>query len=133
MPSSEVAETVEVSRDQIIEIVKTALPEMVMHASELPKEEVVGVVTLDGTVIRLHNEAVHRDQTFILSPSQLDIPNIVCVYHSHPNGDELISVTDERGLKPIPAVIVTHSSVILWWYDERIGYYRIWDRHYGIE
>jgi len=108
---------------------------MVSHASSLPDEEVVGAVMEDGFVVKLRNEAKDRANSFAISPSQLThLDSLVAVYHSHPGGSELISVTDEEGLRPLPAVIVTLNSVILWWYADHLNmYYRIWDRHYGVE
>ena len=118
----------------VVDAITLALPEMVNHASSKPDEEVVGAVMADGFVVKLLNEAKDRTATFAISPHQLKhLDSLMAVYHSHPGGSEMISATDEEGLKPINAVVVTTEAVVLWWYNERVGYYRVWDLYYGIE
>ncbi len=120
----------EITKDDVREAVASSLIEMVEHAHETPDEEVAGAVLKDGTSVRLVNEAEDRHNTFAISPHQLQDLDVVAVYHSHPNGVEFPSTKDEDGLAPIPAVIVTSTAVILWWYREDIGYYRIWDNDF---
>ena len=123
----------EITKDDVREAVRSSLIEMVEHASETPNEEVAGAVLRDGTSVRLVNEAEDRRSTFAISPQQLQDLDVVAVYHSHPNGAEFPSTKDEDGLAPIPAVIITSTAIILWWYREDIGYYRIWDSDfYGL-
>jgi proteasome lid subunit RPN8/RPN11 len=130
MPNTELV----VTQDQVKDLVADALVEMVDHTASRPDEEVVGAITFDGTVHHLRNEAEDKTCELVVGPSQFEDLDVVVVYHSHPDGLELISVKDEAGLAPIPAVIVTHQAITLWWYSDRIpGYYRIWDRYYGIE
>ena len=118
----------------VVDAIVQCLPSMVDHAASKPHEEVVGAILADGLTVRLTNEAKDRSATFVVSPRQLKhLDSLVAVYHSHPDGSELISVTDERGLEPIHAVIVTTESVVLWWHHESFGYYRAWDLYYGIE
>jgi len=128
------ANSVEVTKDDVKEAVKSSLIDMVVHSAISPNEEVAGAVLADGTSVRLYNEAKNRRDAFIVGPSQLtELHNVVAVYHSHPNGVEYPSITDEKGLAPIPVVIITNLSVTLWWYASHVGYYRIWDRNYGTE
>jgi proteasome lid subunit RPN8/RPN11 len=125
------AETV--SRDEVIEAVYSSFVEIVEHANAYPEQEVVGAVMLDGYTVRLVNEAEDRTADFKVGPEQLaGLKSLVAIYHSHPEGQELPSVTDEMGQYPIPMVIVTPVVVVLWWYSEMTGYYRLWDAHYGV-
>ena len=117
----------EFTKDDVREAVKSCISEMAVHTKETPDEEVTGAILMDGTSVRLFNEAKDRRKTFAVSPNQLEDLDVVAIYHSHPNGVEYPSITDEEGLSPIPAVIITPTAVILWWYKEHIGYYRIWD------
>ena len=117
----------EFTKDDVRKAVKTCISDMAVHAKETPDEEVTGAILMDGTTVRLFNEAKDRRKTFVVSYDQLEDLDVVAIYHSHPNGVEYPSVTDDEGLAPIPAVIVTPTAVILWWYKEHIGYYRIWD------
>ncbi len=128
------ASSVELTKTDVIGAVSTAIVDMVVHASLTPDEEVAGAVLASGKTVHLYNEAKDRTSTFIVSPLQLkDLDDVVAVYHSHPSGAEYPSIPDEKGLSPIPAVIVTPLSVTLWWWADHIGYYRIWDRNYGAE
>ncbi len=132
MPSSNTLLKPEIKH--VVNAITLALPEMVGHASSKPKEEVIGAVMADGFVVKLVNEAKDRTDSFVVSPKQLThLDSLVAVYHSHPDGSELISVTDEKGLAPIHAVIVTTESIVLWWHHPHFGYYRAWDLYYGIE
>ena len=118
----------------VVDAVVKCLPAMVSHAASKPKEEVVGAIMADGFTVKLTNEAKDRSAAFGVSPRQLKhLDSLVAVYHSHPDGSELISVMDERGLEPIHAVIVTTEAIVLWWYNVSFGYYRAWDLNYGIE
>ncbi len=122
----------EITKEDVREAVRSCVSDMAVHAREAPDEEVVGAVLRDGTSVRLINEAEAEDQRacFFVFPYQLQDLDVVAIYHSHPNGVEYPSVTDDEGLSPIPAVIVTPTAVILWWYKEHIGYYRIWDNDF---
>ena len=135
MPSSNTPSTLlrpEIKR--VVDVVVKCLPEMVEHAASKPGEEVVGAIMADGFTVRLTNEAEDRSAAFVISPRQLKhLDSLVAVYHSHPDGSELISVTDEKGLEPIHAVIVTSEAIVLWWHSDSHGYYRAWDLYYGIE
>ncbi len=123
----------EITKDDVREAVRSSLIEMVEHASETPNEEVAGAVLRDGTSVRLINEAFFRHNDFFVSPHQLQDLDVIAIYHSHPDGPEYPSTKDEDGLAPIPAVIITPTAAILWWYREDIGYYRIWDSDfYGL-
>ena len=123
----------EITKDDVKTAVESSVVDLVVHFTTSPKEEIAGVVLADGSSVRLYNEAKNRRAHFVVSPSQLKGLDVVAVYHSHPDGPEYPSPTDEKGIAPIPAVIVTSTSVILWWYAEHVGYYRIWDRNYGAE
>ncbi len=132
MPSSNTLLKPEVKH--VVDAITLALPEMVSHAASKPKEEVVGAIMADGFTVKLTNEAKDKTAAFAVSPQQLThLDSLVAVYHSHPDGSELISVTDEKGLAPIHAVIVTTESIVLWWFNESFGYHRVWDLYYGIE
>ncbi len=120
----------EFTKDDAREAVRSCVSEMAVHAREAPDEEVTGAVLRDGTNVRLINEAENRCGSFVVLPHQLEGLDVIAIYHSHPNGVEYPSVTDEEGLAPIPAVIITPTAVILWWYAEHIGYYRIWDNDF---
>lgn len=120
----------EFTKDDVREAVGSCVSEMAVHAKETPDEEVTGAILLDGTSVRLFNEAEDRHKTFTVSPDQLEGLDVVAIYHSHPNGVEYPSISDEEGLSPIPAVIITPTALILWWYKEHLGYYRIWDNDF---
>ncbi len=119
----------EITKQDVREAVASSIIEMVEHAHEKPDEEMAGVVLRDGTSVRLVNEArvEYRDGSFVIHASQLDGLDVIAFYHSHPNDVEFPSPIDEEGLAPIPLVIITSTTAILWWYKEHIGYYRIWD------
>ena len=118
----------------VVDAITLCLPEMVHHVSSTPDEEVVGAIMADGFIVELQNEAKHPTVEFVISPWQTKhLDSLVAVYHSHPDGSELISVTDEKGLAPIHAVIVTTEAIVLWWFSESFGYHRVWDLYYGIE
>ena len=123
----------EITKDDVREAVESSFVKMIAHAGEVPDEEVAGAVLRDGTSVRLINEAFYRHNDFFVSPHQLQDLDVVAIYHSHPDGPEFPSTKDEDGLAPIPAVIITSTAAILWWYREDIGYYRIWDSDfYGL-
>lgn len=121
----------EFTKDDVREAVKSCVSELIVHAGEVPDEEVAGAILRDGTSVRLVNEAEDRRSTFAVSPYQLEDLDVIAVYHSHPSGEEYPSTKDEEGLAPIPAVIITPAATILWWYREDIGYYRIWDSDFA--
>ncbi len=132
MPSSNTLLKPEIKH--VVDAITLALPEIVGHTSSKPQEEVVGAIMADGFVVKLFNEAKDRTASFVISSRQLKhLDSLVAVYHSHPDGSELISVADEKGLTPIHAVIVTTESIVLWWFSDYHGYYRAWDLYYGIE
>ncbi len=119
-------------KQDVIESVHSAVYEIWGHMQE-KEEEVAGAVFKDGTIHRFDNIHPSPKTHFHVDASQsAGLENVVAIYHSHPNGNELISVTDMRGLAPIPAVIVTSLGIILWWPHSKVGYYRIWD-WYGPE
>ncbi len=117
----------EITKDDVRGAVESSLAEMTVHANETLDEEVAGAVLRDGTSVRLINEAEDQRGSFQISPYQLQGLDVVAIYHSHPNGVEFPSVKDEEGLAPIPAVIITPTTAILWWFADHVGYYRIWD------
>ena len=126
----------ELTKVDLIGAVSTALIAMVVHAGVRPHEEVVGAVLKDGAIYPLRNEGRHRKDSFVIGAGQLtdlDDDIVVAIYHSHPDGPEFPSVTDEKGMSPIPVVIITPTAAILWWWADHIGYYRIWDNNYGLE
>ncbi len=125
----------ELTKEAVKEAVEGALIDMVVHAGVRPDEEVVGVVLRNGTTYPLRNEGRHRKASFVVGAGQLtdlDTDVVMAIYHSHPDGPEYPSVTDEKGMSPIPVVIITPTTAILWWYADHIGYYRIWDNNYGV-
>lgn len=128
----------EVTKDEVIEAVSQALGDMVLHAMSTPDREVVGLVFPNGETHPLDNEHEDPVDHLTVSPAQLAPflkadPFPVAIYHSHPGGSEYPSVTDEKGLSPFPAVILTPTAAILWWWAMQGFYYRIWDHSYGIE
>ncbi len=122
----------ELTKESVTRVVKSALIDMVVHASVRPDEEIVGAVLADGRAWSLRNEGRNRKDSFVVGAGQLTDLDVVAVYHSHPDGPEYPSVTDEKGMSPIPVVIITPTTAILWWYEDHIGYYRIWDNNYGV-
>jgi len=124
----------ELTKEGVKTAVRKALMDMVVHASVRPKEEIVGAVLANGLIHPLRNEARDQKGSFVVGSGQLtDVEDVAAIYHSHPDGPEYPSVTDEKGMSPIPVVIITQTAIILWWYAEHIGYYRIWDHNYGAE
>ena len=123
----------ELTKEVVKRAVESALQDMVVHASVKPHEEVVGAVLREGAGWILRNEGRNRKDSFVVGAGQLTDLDVVAIYHSHPDGPEYPSITDERGMSPIPVVIITPTTAILWWYADHIGYYRIWDNNYGVE
>lgn len=135
--------SLELTREHVIRVVEAAFTDMVEHYMSSPDIEVVGAVHLDGSVTSLVNEHTDPSRHFSVQADQIartishDSPDVVAIYHSHPGGIEYPSNQDEKGLAPFPAVILTPTTAILWWWYQMPGtpgfYYRIWDRHYGVE
>lgn len=106
-----------------------------VHAMSEPEVEIVGAVLADGTTIPLTNTHAEPSSNFSVDAAELEphINEIVAIYHSHPGGAEYPSISDGKGLAPVPAVILTPTAAILWWWTDRGFYYRIWDHTYGVE
>lgn len=123
----------ELDQHQVIESIKQAIHLIWDHVRRNEDWEVVGAVLSDGGTVPLINSHLDPKSNFAVDSTELEnIEDVVAIYHSHPLGQEIPTITDERGLAPIPAVIVTPTGIILWWHNESIGYYRIWD-WYGPE
>ncbi len=124
----------ELDQHQVIHSVKQAINFIWGHVRSKEDWEVVGAVLSDGRTVPLHNSHLDPKSNFAVEFDEIEpfADDVVAIYHSHPEGSEIPTVTDERGLAPIPAVIVTPTGIILWWHNESIGYYRIWD-WYGPE
>lgn len=114
--------------DHVGEGVRESIDMIRTHLQEELPNECVGLLWGDGQVQKLINQA-RSPSRFSISQIQLaerltemDESNLlICVYHSHPNGDLNLSWDDKRSMRrqwerniPVPWLIVTVDKVRLW-------------------
>lgn len=115
--------------DLVSEVVENSYPQVLSHMRDELPNECVGLIWMDGQVQRLLNQARSPERFSISQPqlaerlAEMDESNVlVCIYHSHPNGDIRLSESDKRSLRAqwekdlvIPWLVVTETEVTIWY------------------